>query len=78
MKDSKALHKVLGEVRRLSLRDKIRLIQQLTPEIERDLASEAMGSRKSLRGLWRGVQISEHDIEEARKEMWTGFPREDV
>jgi Protein of unknown function (DUF2281) len=32
---------------------------------------------KSLRGLWKGVDISEEDIAEARKEMWGNFPREE-
>ena len=37
-------------------------------------------SRRSLKGLWAdlGVNISPEDIAEARREMWGGFPREDV
>jgi hypothetical protein len=37
-------------------------------------------SRRSLKGLWAdlGVDISPEDIAEARREMWGGFPREDV
>ena len=33
---------------------------------------------KSLYGLWagHGIDISEEDIAEARKEMWGNFPRE--
>ncbi len=33
---------------------------------------------ESLHGLWAdfGVEISEHDIAEARREMWSTFPRE--
>jgi hypothetical protein len=36
--------------------------------------------RRSLKGLWAdlGVDISPEDIAEARREMWGGFPREDV
>lgn len=36
--------------------------------------------RRSLRGLFAdlGVTISEEDIDEARREMWGNFPREDV
>lgn len=33
--------------------------------------------RKSLRGLWKGVNITREDIDEARREMWGNFPRED-
>ena len=34
--------------------------------------------RKSLYGLWagQGIDISEVDIAEARKELWGNFPRE--
>ena len=34
--------------------------------------------RRSLRGLWAdlGIDISERDISEARREMWANFPRE--
>ena len=37
-------------------------------------------SRRSLKGLWADleVNISPEDIAEARREMWGGFPREDV
>ena len=36
--------------------------------------------RRSLEGLWAdlGIQITEEDIAEARREMWGNFPREDV
>ncbi len=36
--------------------------------------------RKSLYGLWanRGIDITEEDIDEIRREMWADFPREDI
>jgi hypothetical protein len=36
--------------------------------------------RRSLKGLWAdlGAEVSSEDIAEARREMWGGFPREDV
>jgi hypothetical protein len=36
--------------------------------------------RRSLKGLWGdlGVEVSPEDIAEAQREMWRGFPREDV
>lgn len=42
--------------------------------------SSVAGSRRSLKGLWAdlGVDISEEDLSQARKEMWGNFPREDV
>ena len=37
-------------------------------------------SHRSLRGLWAdlGVDISEEDITEVRRDMWGEFPRNDV
>lgn len=36
--------------------------------------------RRSLKGLWAdlGVDITEADIDEARREMWGNFPRENI
>ena len=36
--------------------------------------------RRSLKGLWAdlGVQISPEELAEARRQMWGGFPRENV
>lgn len=33
---------------------------------------------KSLEGLWKNVDISAEDIDEARHEMWGNFPREEI
>ncbi len=33
--------------------------------------------RVSLYGLWRGRDTSPDEIEEARQDMWGGFPRND-
>ena len=42
--------------------------------------SAARTPRRSLRGLWSDlrVDITEEDIAEVRREMWGGFPREDI
>lgn len=36
--------------------------------------------RRSIVGLWDhlGVDITEEDIDEARREMWGNFPRDDI
>lgn len=36
--------------------------------------------RRSSRGLWAdlGIDITDEDIEDARREMWARFPREDI
>ncbi|MBD2773217.1 hypothetical protein [Iningainema tapete] len=72
------LEEALELVKQLSLVDKVRLIEQVAPQIERELTNAQPQPRKSLRGLWRGSNITESDIAEARQQMWGNFPREDV
>jgi hypothetical protein len=72
-----ALEEVLVSVKWLSTVDKVRLIKQVTTEIEHELKAPQPKPRKSLRGLWKGLNITEEDIAEARREMWGNFPRED-
>jgi hypothetical protein len=78
MENSVTLEQALVLVRRLSPVDKARLIERLAPDIERELKTAQPTGRKSLRGLWRGLGITEADITEARREMWSDFPREDI
>lgn len=78
MNESVTLEEVLASVRQLSPVDKARLIERIVPDIERELKSLRSTPRKSLRGLWRGLDITQEDIAEARREMWGSFPREDV
>lgn len=65
-------------IKQLSLIDKIRLIERIVPQIERELTNIQSKPRKSLRGLWRGSNISESDIAQMRQQVWVNFPREDV
>ncbi|MCK6629039.1 MAG: hypothetical protein L6R45_28150 [Anaerolineae bacterium] len=78
MEKTVTLTEILELVTRLSLVDKVRLIERVAPQIEQELSIEQPKPRKSLRGLWRGVDISEEDIAEARRDMGRNFPREDV
>ncbi len=73
-----ALEEALALVRQLSPVDKARLIERIAPDIERELRSARPTPRKSLRGLWRELDVTVEDIAEARQEMWGGFPREDI
>jgi hypothetical protein len=38
------------------------------------------GPKRGVRGLWAdlNMSISEKDIDEARRELWKNFPREDI
>jgi len=68
----------LAAARQLSAVDKARLIMRIAPDIERELTTTRPARRQSLRGLWRGLDTTGEDIAEARREMWSSFPREDV
>ena len=68
-KTAVTLEEVLNLVKHLKLVDKGRLIERVAPQIERELAQTPVHP-KSLRGLWRGVDISESEIAEVRGLMW--------
>ena len=68
-KTAVTLEEVLNLLKQLKLVDKVRVIEQVAPQIERELAQTPV-HRKSLRGLWRGVDISESDIAEVGGQMW--------
>jgi hypothetical protein len=74
------LEEVLHLAKQLSPVDKVRLIQELTPDIERELVSHQITPRKSLWGLCAdlGQAPSADEIDEARREEWVNFPREDI
>jgi hypothetical protein len=78
METTPTLEEALALARQLSPEDKARLIERIAPELKRELTRHRPSPRKSLRGLWQDVDITEEDIAEARREMWHGFPREDV
>ena len=78
MENTMTLQQILPLVQKLPVLDRIHLITVLTPQIERDLRYIQPMSRKSLRGLWRRLEVTESDIDTARKELWREFPREDV
>lgn len=65
----------------LSPVDKVRLIEKLAPVLERDLISKPAGiSQRSLYGLCAdlGPAPSAEEIDQARREAWANFPREDI
>ena len=72
------LEEVIDLAKRLPLRDKVRLIEKIAPQIEQELKVFRQNPRKSLRGLWRGLDITEDEIDATRSEMWSQFPREDI
>jgi putative lipoic acid-binding regulatory protein len=71
---------VVGMFRKLSFRERLKVIAIVVPEMEQDLPEKKLLKRKSLRGLWKdlNVHLTAEDIDQARKEMWANFPREDI
>jgi hypothetical protein len=78
MDQTVTIEDALELIKQLSLIDKVRLIKQIAPQIEHELTNIQLQPRKSLRGLWRGSNISESDISQMRQEVWENFPREDI
>jgi hypothetical protein len=78
MKNTVTLEEILQLAKQLSPVDKVRLIEEMTPQIKRELAKQEAEPRKSLRGLWRGLDITDNDMTEMRQEIWHDFPREDI
>jgi hypothetical protein len=74
------LEEALDLVKQLSPVDKARLIERIVPDIERELTAIPPIPRKSLWGLCAdlGPAPSAEDIDQARREEWANFPREDI
>lgn len=72
------LEQVLSLARQLPSLDKVRLIERIVPDIERDIRQAQ--PLRSLLGLCAdlGSAPSAEDIDEIRREMWDDFPREDI
>ncbi|NER33512.1 MAG: hypothetical protein F6J93_05505 [Oscillatoria sp. SIO1A7] len=78
MNEAVTLEEVVKLANQLCAVDKLSLIEQIAPQIKRELHGVSPKKPKSLRGLWRGLDITEQDIAEARQQMWGNFPREDI
>ena len=74
------LEEALDLVKQLSPVDKARLIERIVPDIERELTAIQPAPRKSLWGLCAdlGPAPSAEEIDQARREEWANFPREDI
>jgi len=74
------LEQVMSLARQLPPLEKVRLVEQIAPEIERDMLQRQPNRRKSLLGLCAdlGPAPSAEEIDAIRREVWAGFPREDI
>ncbi len=80
MEKTITLGEILDLVAQLSVVDKVRLIERVAPQIEKELSVKQSTPRKSLRGLCAdlGPAPSAEEIDEVRREEWANFPREDI
>ncbi|HEY9659648.1 MAG TPA: hypothetical protein V6C65_14410 [Allocoleopsis sp.] len=69
------LEEVLRLTEHLSLADKVSLLEQMAPKITQELVTVQPAPRKSLLGIWRRLDSIEAEIAEARRGMWSSFPR---
>jgi hypothetical protein len=74
------LEAVVELVKQLSPIDKVRLLERVIPDLEAAIGGT---ERKPLRFSYGaladlGSAPSAEDIDQVRREMWRGFPREDV
>lgn len=78
--DAVTLEGVLKLAKQLSPLDKIRLIERIAPDIERDLTARSGGESRSLLGLLKdlGAAPSAEEIDAGRREAWASFPRADL
>jgi hypothetical protein len=74
------LDEVFRLARQLSPIDKVRLIERVAPELEHDLVRGSGDRQLSLLGLLRdlGPAPTAREIDEARQEAWSMFPRDNV
>jgi hypothetical protein len=64
-------------LRQLPARERLKLLVEEIAEVEREIPEAPKKPKKSLKGILKGVSISAEEIDEARREMWGGFPRDD-
>jgi len=77
---SPSLEEVLGLAKQLDPVDQLRVVEHLASDLEAKIGSEEKIPLRSLYGALAhlGPAPSAEDIDEVRREMWKGFPRDDV
>lgn len=68
---------ILAQAQQLSPGEKARLLADISVALQRELRASGQPKR-SLLGIWQGVDISEAEIDQMRDELWGQFPREDI
>ena len=75
-----SLEEVVALAKQLTPVDKLRLLEQVMPDLEATLrATQKMPLRSSYGALADlGAAPSAEEIDEVRREMWKNFPRDDI
>lgn len=68
---------ILENAQQLSPAEKARLLAEISASLQHELRV-TLQPKRSLLGIWQGVDISAEAIDQARDEMWGNFPREDI
>jgi hypothetical protein len=71
---------LLSQALSLTPRDKARLIERLSAALAHELLVGGRQPLRSMRGILKehGPAPSADEIDEARREMWANFPRDDI
>ena len=74
------LEDVVALASRLSALDKVRLVERVAATIEQDLTGSQKAPSRSLLGILAhlGSAPSAEEIDQARREGWANFPRDDI
>ena len=74
------LEEAVSLARQLSPLEKVRLIERIASDLERDVSASPQTPSRSLYGVLAdlGPAPSAEEIDEARREAWANFPREDI
>ncbi|CAD5983640.1 Similarity [Planktothrix tepida] len=74
------LEQVIQQAKQLSALEKMRLIQAIAPDVEKELIPTEIKPRRSLWGICAdlGQAPSAEDIDQVRQEIGLGFEREDI
>ena len=75
--ESVLLEDVVSLAKQLSPIDKLRLLERVTPDLEKSVETQKPGQHRSLLGLFSdlGSAPSADEIDAVRNEIWRDFPR---
>ncbi|MEL7435495.1 MAG: hypothetical protein AAFN11_16215 [Chloroflexota bacterium] len=68
---------ILANAQQLSTSEKARLLAEISASLQHELRTSAQPKR-SLLGIWEGLDLSAEEIDATRDELWGNFPREDI